>query len=128
MRKILALSFFIFLLFVAYWADTGTMPQFLRVVSAFPNGDRVGHIVLYGALAYLVSYAFPFKRVRFWRWNVRLGVVVAVAFAVLEEFSQLFIPERTADLVDLAAGMLGIYLSTWIPCMGDGCPPSHAPK
>ena len=121
MKKLPAFIFFIFLLFVAYWADTGTMPSLLKALVSFPNSDRVGHLVLYGVLAYLFSYAFPFRRVRLWRWNLRIGVVIALAFATLEEASQLFIPGRTADLVDLAFGFLGIYLSTWIPCMGDAC-------
>jgi len=113
-KKLAALAFFIFLLAVAYWADSGTMPAPLKFVSALPNGDRVGHFVLYGTLAYLVSAAFPSRRVRVGGWQLPLGVVFAAAMATLEEISQIFIPARTADLVDLAAGYLGILVSTLI--------------
>ena len=124
MKKLLAVGFFLFLLMVAYWADTGTMPGWIVAITRFPNSDRVGHLVLYATLAYLLTVAFPFRRVKLWRWSIPLGVVIAIAFASLEEFSQLFIPGRTADFIDLGAGYLGIYLSTWIPCMRSGCEPS----
>lgn len=128
MRKGLALFFFIFLLFVAYWADTGTMPDILKTAYAFPNGDRLGHVVLYGMLAYLLTVAFPYRRVRVGAWSFSLGVVLALGMATLEEFSQLFIVTRTPDLIDLIAGYLGIYLSTWIPCMGGVCVPIIKPE
>ncbi len=124
MRKVLALSFFIFLLFVAFWADTGSMPTVFKALYAFPNGDRLGHFMLYGMLAYLLMMAFPFSRVRVGRWALPLGIVLALGVATLEEASQLFIASRTPDLVDLAAGYLGIYASTWIPCAGTACAPT----
>jgi VanZ family protein len=113
-RKLAALAFFIFLLAVAYWADSGTMPAPLKFVSAVPNGDRLGHFVLYGILAYLVSAAFPSRWVRVRAWRLPLGAVLAAAMATLEEISQIFIPARTPDLVDLAAGYLGILVATLI--------------
>ena len=123
-RKLIAIAFFVFILLVAYWADTGSMPAALRALAAFPNGDRVGHFVLYGTLAYLLSAAFPFRRLRFLGWTLTLGVGIALGLALAEELSQFFIPARTPDIFDLAAGWLGIYVSTWIPCMRDACPPS----
>ena len=114
MRKLAALAFFIFLLAVAYWADSGTMPAALKYVSAFPNGDRLGHFVLYGILAYRVSAAFPSRWVRIRGWRLPLGAILAASLATLEEISQIFIPARTPDLVDLAAGYLGILVSTLI--------------
>jgi len=123
LRKLIAIAFFIFLLLVAYWADTGSMPAAFKALYAFPNGDRIGHFVLYGTLAYLLTAAFPFRRVRLLRWSLPLGVVLALAFSGLEEFTQLFIASRTPDIFDLAAGWLGVYVSTWIPCMRGACPP-----
>jgi polysaccharide biosynthesis protein VpsQ len=121
LKKLLAAGFFLFMLLVAYWADTRTMPGWIVAVTSFPNSDRVGHVVLYATLAYLLTVAFPFKRVKVWRWSIPLGVVIALAFASLEEFSQLFVPGRTADFIDLGASYLGIYLSMWIPCMKPKC-------
>jgi VanZ family protein len=114
LKKVAALAFFLFLLTVAYWADSGTMPHLLKLVYAFPNGDRLGHFVLYGILAYLVSAAFPTRRVRIGTWHLPLGVVIALALATVEEFSQIFIPTRTADPIDLAAGYLGIFVAALV--------------
>lgn len=124
MRKVLALAFFALLLLIAYWADTGSMPDALKVIYNFPNGDRLGHFVLYGVLAYLLTLAFPFRRYQVGGWMVPLGVLLALGLSTLEEASQLFIATRTPDLVDLAAGYLGIFASTRIPCMGAACAPT----
>lgn len=126
MRKVLALAFFAFLMGVAYWANTGSMPALLKAIYAFPNGDRIGHFVLYGLLAYLLTAAFPFWRCKALGWMVPGGALLALGLATLEEASQLFMAARTPDLVDLAAGYLGIFASTLIPCMGAACAP--APK
>lgn len=114
LKKLLALLFIFFLIAVAYWADSGTMPGPLKLVYAFPDGDRLGHFVLYGILAYLVSAAFPLRRVRIGVWHLPLGPVFAAALATLEEISQIFIATRSADPVDLAAGYLGILASALI--------------
>lgn len=124
MRKALAVAFFIFLCFVAYWADTGRMPELLKALYRFPNGDRIGHFALYGMLAYLLTLAFPFRRYRIGRWVVPLGVLLTLGLATLEEASQVFIATRTPDLIDLAAGYLGIFASTRIPCRGAVCVPT----
>jgi len=100
---------------VAYWADSGTLPAPLRLVYAFPGGDRIGHFVLYGTFAFLLDLALPGRRVSLGRVSLPLGAVIAGVFAALEEFSQFFFPTRTPDLVDLACGWLGILVAVYIP-------------
>lgn len=95
-RLLLASLFVVFLGAVAYWADTDTMPAALQALAAFPNGDRVGHFALYGVLAGLLIWAGP-----------RTGAVIAAGIAILEETSQLWMPHRTPDWVDLGCGFLG---------------------
>jgi hypothetical protein len=87
----------VFLGLVAFWADTDTMPAILRAVYHFPNGDRVGHFVLYGIWAGLTIWAWP-----------RVGAIVATGIAVAEELSQLWMAHRTADWLDLGCGLAGI--------------------
>jgi VanZ family protein len=86
---------------VAYWADTDTMPAGLQALAAFPNGDRVGHFVLYGVLAGLLTWALPHR-------HPLVGVLIAGGIAALEEATQLFMAHRTPDWVDLGCGFLGI--------------------
>jgi len=97
----------LFLLYIAWAADTGRMPPFLRYLYTYPNGDRVGHVVVYGTLAFLLHLAFPGSR----RWFGR-PIPVAVAglfvFGTAEEFSQGLFPRRTPDAIDLFCTWLGI--------------------
>jgi polysaccharide biosynthesis protein VpsQ len=112
LRKLFALLFLLFLILVAYWADSATMPSLLKAIYRFPNGDRVGHVVLYGILAFLLNLALSGRRLTLGRISLPLGSFLAAGFAVLEELSQFFFPARTPDLVDLTCGWLGIALAT----------------
>lgn len=89
--------FLVFIGLVAFWADTDTMPAMLRDCYHFPNGDRIGHFMLYGLLAGLMIWAGP-----------QTGAAIAAGIALLEEASQLWMPHRTPDWVDLGCGFLGI--------------------
>jgi len=123
LKKYLPLAgFVLFMILVIIWADTDTMPTFLRRMYIFPFGDKIGHFVIYGVFAYLLTWAMPARRLKLGRFSLPLGIVIAVAFATLEEASQLFFARRTPDLFDLLMGYLGIYASTWIPCMRDKSP------
>lgn len=103
--------------FIAYWANTSSMPGWLKAIYDFPNGDRLGHFVIYGLLAYVFSAALGNRRLRLGRFSVAWGVLAAVALATGEEISQLFVASRTADWLDLLAGYAGIFASTFVPCV-----------
>lgn len=128
MKKFLPLAFLAFMGLVIVWADTNTMPAFLRRMYVFPFGDKVGHFVIYAIFAYLLTWAMPFRRLKLGLFSLPLGIVIAVAFATLEEASQLFVARRTPDLLDLLMGYLGIYASTWIPCMRGHCQQGKSPS
>jgi VanZ family protein len=105
----LALIFLLFILLVILAADLNAIPPFVRALYNFPNGDLVGHFVLYGLLAGLLAHAFPR------RWGRLPAVSLALlTFAALEEFSQSFVAVRTASWADFACSALGILLGTWL--------------
>jgi VanZ family protein len=117
MRKILPLvAFLFFMALVILWADTNTMPDWLRRIYVFPFGDKIGHLVIYAVFAYLLTWAMPDRRLKLGRISLPLGILIALAFATLEEASQFFVARRTPEWLDLLMGYLGIYLSTWLPC------------
>lgn len=105
--KAAAILFFLFLLLVILAADNGRMPGFLRILYDFPNGDRVGHVVLYGALSFLVSIAFP-RVARQPRFLLPVPIIALLLFSLGEEWSQTLFPSRTADPIDLACSFAGI--------------------
>lgn len=82
-------------------ADRGTLPPFLARLYAFPNGDKVGHFLLMGALAFALMLGLPTK-------SKPLGLVVLGLAITLEEISQLFFPRRTFSLLDLGCSLLGV--------------------
>jgi VanZ family protein len=111
--KILALLFLLFILLVIVVADAGAMPPFLRAVYDFPNGDKLGHFILYGILAFLLASAFP-RPARLGRVSVPMVILALLIFAGLEEYTQQFFSTRTSDLIDLTFSFLGILTGTWL--------------
>ena len=53
--KWITVLFTLFILQVILWANTGTMPGALEMIYDFPNGDKVGHFILFGTLSFLVN-------------------------------------------------------------------------
>lgn len=111
--KILALLFLLFILLVIVAADTGWMPPFIRAIYDFPNGDRLGHFILYGILAFLLARAFP-RPLRLGPFAIPLVILALLVFAAAEEYTQNFFSTRTPDLVDLSCSYLGILAGTWL--------------
>lgn len=73
---------------------------------ALPGADKVLHFFLYGLLAFL-SVAWWSKRPA---WHVLLAVSL---LALAEEAMQLLLPGRSADFLDLLAGLAGIAVLGW---------------
>lgn len=105
-----ALVFFtIFILVIIVMADAGVLARYLGFLYLYPYGDKVGHFLLYGILAFLLNMSV-FRshpdRTRAWV-AVRYGLILVVLIG-LEEFSQRFFSNRTYDLVDLMLSYLGV--------------------
>lgn len=111
--KILALLFLLFILLVIVSADMGSLSSYLRGIYDFPGGDKIGHLVLYGILAFLLARAFP-RPLQLGRIPVPIVILVLLAFAALEEYTQKFFSTRTPDMVDLTCSFLGILTGTWL--------------
>jgi VanZ family protein len=105
------LIFSAFLSTVIYAADRQLARGFFGWVQTIPLGDKLGHFVLMGTLAFLLNTAL--KRRRIWP-GVQLGGVIAAVFVVGEEISQRWMPWRTFDYGDLLADFLGIALADWL--------------
>ncbi len=106
-RYLIPLSFFAFILFVIYLADTADYNFAFRLVGHIPQGDKICHALLYGTMALLLNYSLMFKN--FYQTPFFLGSVIVLLFATLEECTQYYIPSRTFDLWDLVADFVGIF-------------------
>ena len=104
----------LFIVAVILLADTASL-GILRRISSFPYGDKVGHFVLYGLLSLLLSLAIlrlmpqqPAKRLVVLT-SFALGLMIAA-----EELSQVWLPSRSADWLDLVASFAGVAFSSAI--------------
>lgn len=74
-------------------------------VPSIPGGDKATHAVMYGVLAVLAHHAWPpDRRPAGARWLLLLGIA---AVAAVDEWHQLFIPGRSADVADWMADTAG---------------------
>ena len=112
--KYISILFFIFIISIIVLADSGNIPPFIRSIYDFPNGDKLGHFILYGFLTFFITRtslsSLPSKS-RSWV-TLSIGLTLALGIA-LEEWSQQFFSARTFDLIDLLASLLGVVIGGW---------------
>lgn len=107
----LALVGFVGFLFALIWlADAGRGQWLFNLVRLIPGGDKAGHFVLFGLLSLLLNVVLRAAVVRWGKLPVLKGSLIVGLFAVAEEVSQLFFAARTFDLLDLTAGLVGIWI------------------
>lgn len=111
--KYFSVLFALFVIAVIILADRNSIPPFIREIYDFPNGDKVGHLILFGLLNFSLTSAF-LSRFFLNRERVALSVGLILALAITaEEFSQQYFSARTFDLVDLIASYVGLLLGGW---------------
>jgi len=108
--RYLTLAFVLLLALIIYWASRGAMPRALAMLYGFPGGDKVGHLVLMGILAFLVNMSLAGRRAAVGGQHVLVGSLLVAVAITIEEASQLLVRQRTFSLVDLGLGYLGIWL------------------
>lgn len=87
------------------------MRGFLGWVNSLPLGDKAGHFFLIGTMAHLLNYALRFRTWGIGRLPLQSGGMVILALITAEEFSQIWIPDRTFDAGDLLANTAGVLLA-----------------
>ncbi|RUM73699.1 MAG: trypsin [Sulfurovum sp.] len=126
-RWLLPLSFFLFISYIIFLADTADYNFAFRVVGHIPYGDKLAHALLYGLMALFLNYGLGFRQIQYknvsvgcikgtthCKLHIQLGSIIVLGFAALEECSQYFIHSRTFDLWDMGADFAGVVLfSFW---------------
>ena len=113
MRYFAAL-FLAFIIGLIVLADADLLPDFINAIYDFPNGDKVGHFVLYGLLNFFITRAFLSSspsRSRGWE-TLSIGLILSFVIT-LEEFSQKYFATRTFSYLDLFASLLGVLVGGW---------------
>jgi VanZ family protein len=89
-------------------ADNGVSNAVLEWLRHVRHGDKYAHFLLYGALAFLLHIALRGKCWRAGPLPVPAAAVFVLVFGLVEEFSQLYWPQRKFDWIDLACNLGGV--------------------
>jgi VanZ family protein len=97
-----------------------------------PSGfsDKVSHLIAYFGFGVVVVRAFAGGLRRRFAWTVAVAAIVfCAAYGASDEFHQVFVPGRSADIRDLFADAIGGALATGV-CWAWGIisPPSERPR
>ena len=111
-------GFAVFLSFVIRIANTGRGGRYWSFLDRIPYGDKLGHMLLMGTLCFLLNMALRCRTVPLGgEVRIFLGTLLVALFVLGEEISQIFLPSRTFDFVDLLADAIGIALASWLAWM-----------
>jgi hypothetical protein len=114
LRALPVLLFFPFILWIIIMADSGTENILFDLIKSVPQGDKLAHLGLYGLLTVLLNVALNFRALTIKNYPLQWGAVLVLTFALLEEMSQYFFPNRTLDMIDVIADVIGIVLFSYI--------------
>ena len=85
-------------------------PALIDALYEIPFSDRVGHVVMMGALSLLMNATIASRGGAAVRRNMVVASLVLTLIAALEEGSQHFFDRRTMSLGDLVCSVIGIWL------------------
>lgn len=113
--KWLTILFTLLLATIIVLANMGTMPRPIKMLYDFPGGDRAGHFILYGILAFLANRT-ALSHISKWTPIRTILTISLLLFLLvgLEEWIQNFFPERTPSLVDLSFSYAGILAGAFL--------------
>ena len=105
----LTLLYIVFIIYIMFLANSGQANSLFDVINNIPYGDKFGHAILFGLMASGLSIATNFSHYSIIGFKLYTGAIVIFLFALAEEFSQVYLPNRTFDLIDLFASFIGIF-------------------
>jgi polysaccharide biosynthesis protein VpsQ len=116
MNKIqcILLLFCMFLGLVIYTEDVGAGSRYWGWVNNVPMGDKFCHYTFMFTFSVLTNLALRCRAIRLGGQTLLLGTAIVTFVVVAEEFSQIWIPGRDFDLLDLAADLVGIVCGALI--------------
>jgi VanZ family protein len=99
-----------FFVFIIVSANARSMPPFIKSLYAFPGGDKLGHVVLMGALSTLANATSAVFTRTHKASTMFVATLIVTALVVAEEFSQQFFASRTMAWDDLACSLIGVWV------------------
>lgn len=110
--NIVGILFFLVVLWLIYLANIDDNNRLFDFIAATRYADKVGHFGIFFVLTLAAIIGSKFKSFAIMKLRIYYGMVAVTVFVVAEEVSQVFIPSRNFELLDLAADGVGIALAT----------------
>ncbi|MEO9477793.1 MAG: VanZ family protein [Cyclobacteriaceae bacterium] len=104
------LLFFTLICILIVIVDIKGTEYLLSTIPKIPYGDKLAHFGIFGILAFLFNRALAYKQIIKGTFHWQFGALIVLAFAIIEEFSQVFLSTRSFDFFDILADYLGIWL------------------
>lgn len=106
-----ALSLFLFIIsMVGFQTHLGLEIKYL--IASVPLADKAIHFSMMVTFAYLLYHAIPHRRMNILGQAVLMSSLLLAFGITLEECSQIFIPSRNFEIMDMVCNYAGIYLGT----------------
>jgi VanZ family protein len=109
--RIFTLIYVLYLTATIAAADQGKLIRVYSLVGKVPAGDKIGHFILMGTLAWLINASLGWRKTSLLGRAVLLGSAIVFAASTIEECSQRLFPARTFELLDLAGDYAGIMVA-----------------
>ncbi|MFU8892638.1 MAG: VanZ family protein [Luteolibacter sp.] len=105
--RFLAISYILFLIAIVILINQSENGHWWTFIHTTPYADKLGHLGLTATLGFLCNLAFTKKPLSLRPTRITLILLLIVS---LEEISQVFIPTRNFDLLDMLANSIGLAL------------------
>lgn len=112
LRFVPAICIFLLIATGIYLSNSGQGSLLVGYVKSLPYGDKLGHFILFGGLAFSLNFALRLRCFCLYIVPIPIGSFAVLSFAILEELTQLYIPSRSFDLLDIYSDVAGVTLFT----------------
>lgn len=115
--KRITILYLILIVLIIVVANQGDYIYYLKtLVDLIPYGDKWGHFILMGLLAFFVNLLLTCEKFQLFKLSFLKGSIIVFLFVTLEELSQIFIANRAFDWQDLLFDYLGILVFGQLAC------------
>ena len=114
--KVLTLLYLLSFIGIVFLASSGSPLSFViyAKLKCIPFYDKILHFFLLGGMTFLVNTSFSTKKINIGRFAVLLGTLIIGTIITFEEFSQIFLPHRNFEIMDLICDYAGILAGSFI--------------
>ena len=114
MKYFLLVLFLLFSGWVIIQANLGYDNPLVTLIRSIDHGDKVAHFLLFGSFTFLLNLALSIRTFQVGRVEILTGSLIVLLIAMVEEFSQIFIPYRVFNWWDMLSNTLGIIVFSYL--------------